>query len=317
MLLLVTGALSYFLLGLDVPDPVGKTTEWLVWRGAASLGVGLAAMLFFRAVVALWHLPPAPAHSTKTAAIRPSLLAWIRKGRDDENKRPVIGYLVLSGLLVASALVFLAVSVESPRVWTTIPQMDVRLTGVSVSVAVLAIPWIALLLLSENTLRRWRHHLPCKICRARGTSDDLKVGAYLQVWDLITHCLLAFGAFVVIALLPTGALRALWLATEQEPDKFPATDVLLYGAFFATILGVVALPVLASWRATSWRIVDAKVPLTKLSDVNGIWVEERQRLIEVLHLDQGLLRNPLTIFSVFLPLVTATLAAFLPQLAKG
>ncbi len=46
-------------------------------------------------------------------------------------------------------------------------------------------------------------------------------------------------------------------------------------------------------------------------------MEDRQRLAEVLHLDKGIIGNPLTIFSVFLPLVTATLAAFIPQLGRN
>jgi len=43
----------------------------------------------------------------------------------------------------------------------------------------------------------------------------------------------------------------------------------------------------------------------------------RARLEKLLHLDVPLLRNPLTALSVFTPLVTAALAAFIPQLGAG
>lgn len=43
----------------------------------------------------------------------------------------------------------------------------------------------------------------------------------------------------------------------------------------------------------------------------------KARLEKLLHLDVPLLRNPLTALSVFVPLVTAALAAFIPQLGVG
>ena len=36
----------------------------------------------------------------------------------------------------------------------------------------------------------------------------------------------------------------------------------------------------------------------------------------MLHLDVGLLRNPLTLLSIFTPLLTATASAFLPNLTS-
>ena len=44
------------------------------------------------------------------------------------------------------------------------------------------------------------------------------------------------------------------------------------------------------------------------------WVESRDRLSTVLHLDQSIVRNPLTALSVFVPLLTSLLAQFVPQL---
>jgi hypothetical protein len=39
------------------------------------------------------------------------------------------------------------------------------------------------------------------------------------LWDAITHCVLAFALFVVIALIPTGAQRSLWLTKGKAVEN--------------------------------------------------------------------------------------------------
>jgi hypothetical protein len=46
------------------------------------------------------------------------------------------------------------------------------------------------------------------------------------------------------------------------------------------------------------------------------WVEDRDRLERVLHLDVPFVRNPLTVVGVLAPLVVSALAAFLPEIAN-
>jgi hypothetical protein len=46
------------------------------------------------------------------------------------------------------------------------------------------------------------------------------------------------------------------------------------------------------------------------------WPADRAHLEETLHLNVGLLRNPLTILTVFAPVVTSVLALFIPGLSK-
>jgi hypothetical protein len=163
---------------------------------------------------------------------------------------------------------------------------------------------------------------------------------------------MAFGLFVGVALIPTGALRSLWMvqaahmgemqrarlladeilkggtpreiddatdkavaaATASLSHQFSTLDVLLYGAFFAVILTALTVPVLALWRSVASMLVDRSCPLRHAADVTSASVEQRGRLEAVLHLDIGILRNPVTIFSVLTPLVTAVLAAFVPEL---
>ncbi len=47
------------------------------------------------------------------------------------------------------------------------------------------------------------------------------------------------------------------------------------------------------------------------------WVADRARLSKILQLDVPILRNPLIALSIFTPLITSTLAAFIPQLGIG
>jgi hypothetical protein len=91
--------------------------------------------------------------------------------------------------------------------------------------------------------------------------------------------------------------------------------VLLYGAFFAVLLSAISIPLVTSWRSKARRLVEQTYPISSPTDVTEDVTNNRNRLDTVLHLDVGLIRNPLTALSVFTPLITAVLAAFIPELA--
>lgn len=131
-----------------------------------------------------------------------------------------------------------------------------------------------------------------------------------------------------MAIILTGALRIAWLAqveswaaegktSAQVKDlqaDFPASDVLVYGAFYAVLLVVIILPLVAAWRASAQEHVDSQYPLGDKVDKD--WEEGRARVEKALHLDVGLIRNPLTALAVLTPLATAALATYLPQLGE-
>jgi hypothetical protein len=197
---------------------------------------------------------------------------------------------------------FIGQIVGEPRDWP-IPGMTLRLNLVVLVGIMSAAPWIALVWLGHRS--PWLQHTP-------------SVPNLQRAWDLITSCALAFAGFVAIALLPTGALRSLWLATasgsiskDQLAEEFSATDVLLYGAVFGSLSLIVVVPLVFAWRAAARRLVDATYPPT--AHISEEHDKGRARLESLLNLDIAVVSNPLTVLSVMTPLVTSVVAAFLPE----
>jgi hypothetical protein len=153
---------------------------------------------------------------------------------------------------------------------------------------------------------------------AGGTLAAALNARLLQLWKLLTTCVTAFAVAVVAAIVNSGALRASFLnAHPARSADFPPSNVLFYGAFFAVILSVITIPLVAAWRGCATTAVERSCPLPPDGQPTDDWVSARERLEKLLHLDVPLLRNPLTALSIFVPLITAALAAFIPQLGAG
>ena len=276
---------GYLLLSYgDGDSSLSETRQWFVWRVVAALGIALAYVMAYRAVWTSLNLP---------LVMRKALSVPL-----------VIGYFSAAVALVGGAFAFLLLSI-SGREWP-IPAMNARLVGVALAVGLTAVPWIYITLVAHRSLVRWPPSKP--------------IGEVLELWDILMSCVTGFAVLVVVALVPTGALRSVWLAqdplTEALEAQFPASDVLLYGAFFAVIISALMVPVLASWRHKGREIVSRTHPLRNTGDLTEEWQSARSRLEAVLHLDVGILRNPLTAFALFTPLITSVLAGFIPELAN-
>jgi hypothetical protein len=216
---------------------------------------------------------------------------------------------VLAVVLTVAALAFVGVV---PRTWQWPESLDVRArTGlVAVVIGLSAVPWLVLMWLLQ------RHFVAyAKAGRAISTAH------LRELWDLLNGVVLAFAVFVVLAIVPTGALRVAYFAGPKRDGHprpaadFPSSDVLLYGAFFAVLLSAIAVPAAAEYRHAARRRVRANFPMTAeptgTDDKDAIeWLES------LLHLDVGVLKSPITALTVFTPLVTAALAGFVPQLGS-
>jgi hypothetical protein len=216
--------------------------------------------------------------------------------------RTLVGYLIVAALLVGVVFWFLGQQLPD-RQWPIV-GMDWRLLGVSLGIGLMTVPWLALVWLTHRDARTWiRGQMPFR--------------PLLRMWDQLNSCVLAFAVFVVLAIVPTGVLRVAWFAQSPKPAdaSFPSSDVLLYGAFFAVLLSAISIPLVTSWRSKARRLVEQTYPISSPTDVTEDVTNNRNRLDTVLHLDVGLIRNPLTALSVFTPLITAVLAAFIPELA--
>jgi len=224
----------------------------------------------------------------------------------------VVGYTAVALALTAGVFTFLkfAVPVPESRDWPDSLDIAWRTTGVAFTIGLAAVPWLVLVWLLQR-------HLSAEATQEVPLSTkDLR-----RLWELLNSIVLAFAVFVVLALVPTGALRVAYFAGPKNPaadkdgSEFPSSEVLLYGAFFAVLLSAIALPMVSTWRTAAQRRVAHDYPLDK-DPPDSATKEGLDRAETLLHLDVGVLRSPITALTVFTPLVTAALAAFLPDLAS-
>ncbi len=231
---------------------------------------------------------------------------------------------------VAALAVMVAMAVQLKAGYTPdmpVTSLGVRTRGVLWVGLVASIPWLALV---------WLAHDECR--RNGDTQDEMEpevtLARLLRLWRLLASCIGAFALGVVAAIATSGALRAAFVSVHPDCDDaypapetpppgtvcgetFPPANVLYYGAFFAILLTIIAAPLVVSWRARARELVEQSYPLPAEGMPTDAWVADRARLSKILQLDVPILRNPLIALSIFTPLITSTLAAFIPQLGIG
>lgn len=279
-----------------------RSVPWVVWKLTAAVAVVLWLALLLvgiarirrRTALGLRHISGATLAAYSATAV---LTAGV-----------VVAFLVLGN----QELTFTLAAAD-------VPLRSRLLTAVA---AVCAVPWLVLVWLCHREVRALDGPVAAldgELPPSAGTeSSGQLLENLVRLWGLVRDCVGAFAVFVVTGLVTSGALRAAFAsqhaADAPELDAFPASYVLLYGLFFTLVLSAVALPLVISWRARAMRLVDAMYPPPPVAHVEQDWVDGRARLEAYLGLDVSVLRNPLTALSVFLPLVTAALATFVPDL---
>ncbi|WP_445257004.1 hypothetical protein [Nocardioides aurantiacus] len=282
--LLLAGA-CFWLLGLQQgTDPFASSNAWTIWRATAAFAASGSVFLGIRGGLYLSNVVTDREYAT--------------------TRRSALWNCAAAVVLVVGVALFLAtVQQRASDLSWRIEHMHGRLTAVAILAALPAVPWIALVWIAHRAERETRTE----------TSATLE-----HRWRLVVSCAQAFACFVVIAIIPTGALRAAFIAQNPRDtalgQAFPASNVLIYGAFYAVVVIAVVVPLVAAWRSRAQLHVDAAYPFDAKLDEQ--WEKDRARLEHVHHLDVNLLRSPLTALSVLVPLISATLAYFLPQLAK-
>ncbi len=280
------GAL-YAILGVAQGDAdVVSSLEWRLWRSVAALGLACAAVLGGYGLRRMRSEARALRLSAGELALQ----------------------VVLALCLYSAAMVFINLQPEGTRdlpiehLWSRLRFVEL-LTGLAV------IPWLVLV---WTTHSRLRHIGPM----AGVSSPGLR--RLTHCWDLISECVFAFVALVVIALVGSGAIQATWAASGLENTSagggFAESLVLVYALYFSVILASVTLPLLAAYRRRATELVEAVYELPQDSRLSGDWVSARDRLEAFLHVNVGILRNPLTAFSLLTPVITAALAMVIPEL---
>ncbi len=287
------------------------TREWQIWIGTVSAGLAIAIVLAIHGIVRLKRIPghwPPRADVGKVAV-------WL-------HGVAALAWIYGLGRAVSEL-------VHDPRTWP-LDDMELRLQWVAGIGLLCATPWLAMTWLCHKAVHGYwvephtlRTDLQDKDKPTRDmTKTDADIAALQQIWSQIVGIALAFATLVAISLIPTGALRNLWLsqnvdgedAKKRLGESFTTTDVLLYGAMWALVAASVVIPLVASWRSTAQSVVDAAYPPNATIAADKDAKETRESLESMLNLSSGILRNPLTVLTVATPLVTAALAAFIPEL---
>lgn len=281
---------SAVLLGVGEGDSdLANGVPWTVWKLCGGLAIGLFLTIFLLGLRILrdpadWGIVEA----------RPRIRA----------------YLTVITVALAAAFVWKALTWNYDAELDVIHDVQSRTNSLLLAGFVAAAPMVTIVWLAHEECLRLRVAMP-----GRSLADNVK--HLLRLWRLLVTCIAAFAVGVVAALITSGALRATQLAAHPgDEDRFPATNVLFYGAFFAVMLTMLALPMVLAWRARARELVSAARPLPDDGIPTEAWTDDRDRLEKTLHLDTGLFANPLTALTIFTPLITSLLAAFIPQLGS-
>jgi hypothetical protein len=244
--------------------------------------------------------------------------------------RPYVVVAVVAAFLLAVVQWRFGEAVPVP-----VGGMEWRSRAVLYAGLVGSVPWLTIVWLAYDCCRDLARVAPNPGQGRHARALAHQLDRLVDLWQLLLATTGAFAAGVVAAIVSAGALRSAAVVAHDQcvarrprgtsaADAAatclavpPASTVLLYGAVFAFLLTVMAAPLGMAWRARALEFVDDCHPLPENGRPTADWVQARDRLSAVLHLDQSIVRNPLTALSLFVLLVTSLLAQFVPQLGGG
>ena len=179
-------------------------------------------------------------------------------------------------------------------------------------------PWVVSVWASHDVLSSYRGRIPA-LPSATSTatpSPDLDgmMALLLDIRKLIAAAVGRLLILVLGAVLLSGALRAALVPRFISEDAFPASAVLIYGAFFTVMLSLAVLPLMRAWRQTATMLLDQAYPVRVATSADD--AAARDRMAQRLNIDGALFTSPVTLTSLLAPLVTSFLAVFIPQIGS-
>jgi hypothetical protein len=131
-----------------------------------------------------------------------------------------------------------------------------------------------------------------------------------RTWETIERSSLALAVILSTIVLDVVTLRAAWLAAGSvTEDDLPTAIALGYGAFFAVIVAAIVVPLVVSWRTQAIALVDKVVPFPVGAVPAEADFAARARFERRLGLQSHTLRNPITLLSVFAPVLTGAVSS--------
>jgi hypothetical protein len=247
-------------------------------------------------------------------SLRSALTGW-------RKRVPVVAALVFAVLVfVTQALI----QVKDPPFFFPLPYFKWRLAGLTVLVVVAARPaivgmWSVLVAVgdvgpdshleppassTENDAayaqRSWSHHDAVEVIRLA------RLDSCLQLF------LAAGGVVIGTTTLSVGALRNAMLAAKLG-YTIPVEHVLIYGLGMTMYLATIYYPVDLSLRERAQALIDRIRPLPVDEIPTQEWVDERDRLGALLHLDKRRPDSARVLIAVFAPFIGSLVSTVLPH----
>jgi hypothetical protein len=249
-----------------------------------------------------------------------TLLAGVRELRSDRLRSSALSAKVYGWLFLAFAAIVVIALRNGGRGG---PPVDIQYwraisLGVLLLGAAAAGPWVVSVWASHDVLSNYRGRIlafPSATSTTTPSYDlDDMMALLLDIRKLIAAAVGRLLILVLGAVLLSGALRAALVPRFISEDGFPASAVLMYGAFFTVMLSLAVLPLMRAWRQTATMLLDQAYPVRVATSADD--AAARDRMAQRLNLDGALFTSPVTLTSLLAPLVTSFLAVFIPQIGN-
>ena len=291
--------LALLLLDLLLAQPAGSTPRgtpyhdlpaFRIWAATAAASIAV----FVAMAVALWRRDP----------------AWKRPDHGWRRWAPPLLYAALAVLTFLAEHALLALDL-TPALPTPV---SVRLSLVYVVGALAAAPAVLGLWAVYARLRELDQEL----------ADPSAAVSPAAVMNLLLHAgrqaqryLLGLTVIVSVKVLITGVMRKALLAAGYPPDQLPSLLLLLHGLFLTVWVLSVYLPFYLTWHACLARFMEASYPPPQTGLPTKDWVDNRERLKQVLHGNATLKQNLTAAFGILAPFGGSLLSLAIPQLTGG
>jgi hypothetical protein len=132
--------------------------------------------------------------------------------------------------------------------------------------------------------------------------------------ETLKRLLLILSLMIGSVVFATGSLRSALMAAGASSSSFPATSVILFGALFTAMLGLLFAPAYADLRELQAKIRDTLSVIPEDGLPTEDWHGERERLTALLHLDSSSLEALRSAALLLTPFLSALITLFVRDL---
>jgi hypothetical protein len=220
--------------------------------------------------------------------------------------RPALSIWLVPALIV-TALVLLAVLSPARTVDWPLAGHQIKAWILTTAAAVgVGVPAVFGMCIVQDQVRR---HEPDEL-----TTRDIDMARVARAQ--MRRFLGVAGAVISLAVLASGALRRATVPTFLDEQQFPASAVLLYGAFFTALLLLVYVPAHLSLRRLCIDLREHYFPATALPSPTSAeftdWVDGRARLDTLTQVNVTASQQLQASMFILAPLLSGLLGALVP-----